>query len=246
MGICTHSPLRIQLHQLAHVEAELDVGDGAAGISLAAGTRAQWHREPGDRHSPCHPPASRPARLRHTATHWKCLMIREGSVISLGMWVTISVRATWGRRAERAAGQGVFGTSRCRPAHPLTGRAEARWGTDCHPAGWPALTASMPAPRPRQGCHLPDGRTVELQSQETRQQERKICLQAARLSPEAGENQCYLSLPAQSQAVSKALPGQDHPFCKAQSCPLTLIKAGLEEGRLLTFSFSLYSRWTEW
>lgn len=32
------------------------------------------------------------------ATHWKCLMMSEGSVISLGIWVTMSVRATWGKR----------------------------------------------------------------------------------------------------------------------------------------------------
>ena len=38
METCRHSPLHIQLHQLAHIEAELDVGDGAAGISLTAGT----------------------------------------------------------------------------------------------------------------------------------------------------------------------------------------------------------------
>lgn len=56
-----HSPLRIQLHQLAHVKAELDIGDGAAGISLAASTGAWWHQEPGDKGQSltpaCHSPS---------------------------------------------------------------------------------------------------------------------------------------------------------------------------------------------
>lgn len=67
--MCMHSPLCIQLHQLAHVEAELNIGDSAAGIGLAASTGAWWHQEPGDRDSPCHLPATHPARLWHMATH---------------------------------------------------------------------------------------------------------------------------------------------------------------------------------
>lgn len=63
---------------------------------------------PGVRDTPCHLPATHPARLWHMATHWKCLMISEGSVISLGMWVTISVRATWGKRR----GKGICRTGR--------------------------------------------------------------------------------------------------------------------------------------
>lgn len=89
---------------------------------------------------------------------------------------------------------------------------------------------------------------AELQSQKTRQQEREICLRAARLSPEAGERNSLISpcLSSPRQFLQFSLTYWDHPFCKAQSCPLGLDKAGLEEGWLLTFSFSLYSRWTEW
>lgn len=44
------------------------------------------------------------------------------------------------------------------------------------------------------------------------------CLQAARLFPEAGEKQPYLSLSAQALAVSQALRMYlDHPFFKACS-----------------------------
>lgn len=39
-----YSPLCIQLHQLAHIEAELYVGDSAAGIGLTVGTWTWWHQ----------------------------------------------------------------------------------------------------------------------------------------------------------------------------------------------------------
>lgn len=104
-------------------------------------------------------------RLRHAATHWKCLMIREGSVISLGMWVTISVRATWGRRRGRGCGRvGVHGPLCCHPARPATKKAEMSQATDCHPGGKSAQTSSTPAPRPQgtaRCCHLPDRQTQQ-------------------------------------------------------------------------------------
>lgn len=147
--MCMHSPLCIQLHQLAHVEAELNIGDGAAGISLAASTGAWWHQEPGDRESPCHLPASPPAMLWYSATHWKCLMISEGSVISLGMWVTISVRATWGKRRGKGIcrmdlqdGQDLqdIMLPLCPPSSEL--------GHQLPPQSKSVQTSSMPSPKP--------------------------------------------------------------------------------------------------
>lgn len=70
-------------------------------------------------------------------------------------------------------------------------------------------TAGHGHPTDRQmqpSLHLGDKATVE------------ICLQAARLFPEAGEKQPCLSLSAQALAVSKALHMcLDHPFLKARS-----------------------------
>ena len=37
-------PLQVEAHQLVHVKAETDIGDGAAGVGLAGGGRS--HREP--------------------------------------------------------------------------------------------------------------------------------------------------------------------------------------------------------
>lgn len=136
-----HSPLHIQLHQLAYVEAELDVGDSTAGIGLAAGTRTQWHwgTWPGTA-SPPRPGAARgqppgsPGRTgtscRVTATHWKCLMMREGSVISLGMWVTINVRATWGRRRGRGWGWGPQAILQLSCSHQIMLHGHIFCGTD--------------------------------------------------------------------------------------------------------------------
>lgn len=199
-----HSPLCIQLHQLAHVKAELDIGDGAAGISLAASTGIRWHQQPGDRDTPCHLPATHPARLWHMATHWKCLMISEGSVISLGMWVTISVRATLGKRRGkgmcRMELQNIMLPS-CPPSSELGHQLppQRQVSTDLLNAQSQTLRA-----QPDNAISQTDGYSrTSVSRYKTRERERF----ASRLSlyPEAGENQPHLSLPSQFHAVPKNL-----------------------------------------
>lgn len=95
-------------------------------------------------------------------------------------------------------------------------------------------------------CHTLD-RWIQQSFSLKRQSKRKRFASTLSIYPEAGENQPHISLPAQFHSVPKNLCTYwDQYLCKTRSCPLALNKAGLEEGWFLTFSFSLYSRWTEW
>lgn len=202
-----HSPLCIQLHQLAHVKAELDVGDGATGISLTAGTGTRWHQEPRDRGSPHHLPASRPGEA---AAHRYSLEMLDDKGRVCDLLGDVGNHQCPGDLGEETGQRGgwvrIRGPLCCHPAHPAPG-----WqSTDCHPGGGLVQTSSTPSPRPwgtARGCHLPDRQAQENFNLKRQGSRTEIYLQAARLSPEMEKNSLiFPCLPSPRLFLKLSLP----------------------------------------
>lgn len=245
-----HSPLRIQLHQLAHIEAELDIGHGAAGISLTAGTGIWWHQDPGDADSPCHLPASHPGKV--AVHHYSLKMLYDkGRVCDL---------------------LGDVGNHQC-PGNLGEEKGQKRWVS----GGLRAISLPSCSSNHREGRgmprhQLPPGRLVSTGVLNTHSHTRGHCQtlpplrqtqQSFNLKRQGSRRDRFASgLPRFLQKMEKislilpCLPSHrlflklslhtETTLSAKYSYPLVLNKAGLEEGWLLTFSFSLYSRWTEW
>lgn len=244
-----HSPLRIQLHQLAHIEAELDIGHGAAGISLTAGTGIWWHQEPGDADSPCHLPASHPGKV--AVHHYSLKMLNDkGRVCDL---------------------LGDVGNHQC-PGNLGEEKGQKGWvGGGLRAISLPSCSLNHWEGRGMPRHRLPPGRLVSTGVLNTHSHTRghsqtlpPLRHSRASISKDRAAGETGLPLGCQAFSIrwrksAFILPCLPSPrlFLKLSlhtettlsakySYPLVLNKAGLEEGWLLTFSFSLYSRWTEW